>query len=340
MSVRIYAAGIQVAFGATPNSNNDSWVAPAFTQSGEDDDVIYTDLIFPECVTYGTTSSPVYLTDKIEVSSGAEQRQQRWEYPRHEYNVSMENMNAADISEVMNLWHVCSGPGIGFLFLDPMDHTSKNDTTVFSGSGISATDQPLILKEGSENEYELYKVYQKGSRTKRRRILYPKIDTLQVASNGTIITNWSYSYETNLLTITGAQADFSFTGTKVGDTITGGDFSQFPVGSLIFLTGFSDGTLNRPAGSSDPLRVVVANDSAVTLQEFDGSPYAGNNEAGASLTISGGNASAGSTLTAGFYFYTPVRFDEDNSAESEIKSGMRDSAYADFTNIKLREIRE
>lgn len=341
MTIQLYSGGMQVSFTAQPNTTNDGWISPAYLPNGEDDDMIYTDLVFPECVTYGTTTSPVYLTNKVEVSSGDEQRQQRWEYPRHEYSVNMENMNAAEISAILNLWHVCSGPGIGFLFLDPMDHTSANDETVFSGSGITAVDQPLVPVEGSDSEYELYKIYTKGNRTKRRRILYPKLDTLIVASAGSIITNWSYSYETNRLTIVGAPAPVTLICNKVGNVITtSGSFGDFAPGTLIFVDGFADASLNRPAGSSNGLRIVTANDQALELQEYDGTAWGGADEGPAVLTLGGGVAQAGSDLTAGFYFYVPVRFDEDNNAESEIKSGMRESAMADFNSIALREIRE
>jgi uncharacterized protein (TIGR02217 family) len=301
--------------------------------------MIYTDLIFPECISYGSKGGPTYQTDKVEVYSGAEQRQQRWAFPKHEYSIKMENLPPAEISEIMNIWHVCSGDFASFLFLDPMDHTSSFDEEGFTNTEVTATDQAVSTATGGRSSYELSKFYSWESRTKRRYIKYPKLDTLAVAVDGYPITSWTYSYVTGLLTFNAAvntSATISCT-SGVFDGFTDG---QLAVGDLVYLYDLSNGSLNRPKGGN-PLRVTAASGTTVTFQEFNGLPYAAATTfAGEAATYETALPPAGSVITAGFWFYTPVRFDDGDNMEGAIKAGLRESAFADFDSIKLREVLE
>lgn len=314
-------------------------VRPANTDAMEDTDVIYTDLIFPECISYGSTGVPIYLTDKVEVLSGAEQRNTRSRYPRHEYSIRMENLPADEIANVMNLWHVCSGDFAAFLFLDPLDHTSAWSETQISGTEVSATDQYIGIVGAPTDGYELKKTYEKGSRAKERRIRYPKLDTLVVAIDGTEVSNWTYSYSEQLLRFSYNVSAVNTTVDKVDGVITGSGMGAFNPGELVYIEGFSDSNLDRPGGGGEPLLVVAADGTQMVLTELDGSTWSGS-ESGASITIKGTPPPAGATITAGFYFYTPVRFEEGDNGESEIRAGLRESAVADFTQITLREVFE
>lgn len=105
----------QVCFRADQDPVTGGYANPA-TMNIEDEDMIFTDVIFPPCITYGSTGVPKYLTDKAEVLSGNEQRETRYQYPRHEYAINMENLPANEAAEVLNIWHICSGDFAGFLF--------------------------------------------------------------------------------------------------------------------------------------------------------------------------------------------------------------------------------
>lgn len=335
---KIHHVAAQVLIRADVNSDNE-YVHPAHIYASEDDMTIYTDLTFPECIAYGSSGSPIYLTDKVEVLSGAEQRNSRSTYPRHEYSINMENLPADEVAQVMDLWHTCSGDFAAFLFLDPMDHTSARTETVFSGSTVAATDQVVATADGSTQAYPLYKTYEKGARAKTRRIRYPKLDTLVVAVDGQEVTNWSYSYDEQMVRFFLNVTNLQITGTKVDGIITGGDFSDLMPGEMVYVEGFSTSGYNRPGGGGEPLIVVSADGSSATFTNYDGSTYSGS-EAGADLTFYSALPPAGADITAGFYFYTPVRFEDGDNAESEIRNGMRESVIADFDNITLREVFE
>lgn len=311
----------------------------AATPGSEDTQVIYYDLIFPRCIAYGSTGSPRYVTEKVEVDSGAEQRNQRRVYPRHEYKIEMENVPANEIAEIMNLWHVCAGDHIGFLFLDPMDHTSANTDDSLSGTDVAMTDQLVAVAVGTQSDYPLYKYYSAGGHDMRRRIRYPDPETLVVAVDGYEITSWLYSYDDCLLRFqTPVTLTASLSRTS-GGVISGADFSALSPGDLVYIQGWSTGSYNANPGS-DPARVVSADSVSLVVQRYNGTAYGNAVFTGQNVTITSALPPTGAEITAGFYFYVPVRFEDGDNMESEIKSGMRESAFADFGSISLREIFE
>ena len=340
--VEVRSFKVQIAVRADHKAVGGAYSIAA-TPGSEDLTVIYTDLFFPRCIAYGSTGVPRYVTEKVEVDSGAEQRNQRREYPRHEYKINIENMDAAEVSEIMNLWHVCYGDFIGFLFLDPMDHTSNNTEAALSGEAVSATDQLVASAVGTIDSYELFKYYKRDTRESRRRIRYPDLDTLVVAVDGFAINSWNYSYITQKLQFTKplvTPVTLNMTRSGAGViTAPGTPFTNLAPGDLVYVTGWANTAYNAPQGG-DPARVVTATANTVRLQKFDGSAYGADALGSTSVTITSALPPTGSEITAGFYFYVPVRFEDGDSMEGEIKSGMRDSVVADFSSITLREIFE
>lgn len=317
----------------------------AHTPFTEDTRMLFHDLIFPECIAYGSTGVPRYETTKTEVDSGAEQRNSRSEYPRHEYNIAIENMNAQEIAQVMNLWHVCAGDFIGFLFMDPLDHTSAMpEDGPISAMDVSATDQFVASALGTKSSYELFKTYKQGIHEKVRRILYPKKDTLVVAIDGKEHRSWAYSYDTHKLTFLNSLAPTTAALTMTNGLIEGMDFGDIKEGDLVYITGWDSGGYSISQGG-DPARVTTTvNDGSgnivgITLETYAGNAIT-NNGNGAAVTIQTALPPTGAEITAGFYFYVPVRFENGDNAEVEVKSGMYDSAFADFNQIRLREIYE
>lgn len=341
----LHTVGVQVSFRAS-RSHDGGYVHPSLLEDIEEEDMIYSDIIFPECISYGSTGVPRYLTDKAEVLSGNEQRQTRYEYPRHEYSINMENVPAPEIAEIMNIWHVVSGDYAGFLFLDPLDHTSGNTETNFSATEVTPTDQEIASASGDITEYPLYKFYEKGSRRKRRRIKYPKVDTMRVAVNGVETTRWEWDNNTFKLRFTSIlSAGTVATATKVGNALTTTGTSPFfnmAVGDTFYISGFTDELTDTASGM--PLRIVTRPTGAsITVEAFDGADWGdwgGTDEADVEVTLNPAYPSTGDSITAGYWFYVPVRFDEGDNAMSEIQNGLRETSVANFTNIKLREIFE
>lgn len=342
--LNFYSLGAVISFRADQHPNG-GYANPATFSDAEEEDVIYTDVIFPECISYGSTGVPRYLTDKAEVLSGDEQRQTRWKYPRHEYSINMENLPAAEIAEVMNIWHIVSGDFAGFLFLDPLDHTSGNTSTNFSPSVVTMTDQEVAVANAALTEYPLYKYYTHNNRQKQRRILHPKLDTLRIAVDGFETFQWEYDSTQGVLRFLKRIADgTAITATKAAGILssTGAPFANFEIGDLIFVDGFVNDSVNQTTGGPHRVRLKI-DDDTLELERFNGNDwFAGGtgDEVDAAITITSALPPTGELITAGFYFYVPVRFDDGDNAMSEIVAGMRESAYATFGDIKLKEIFE
>ena len=190
---------INRGFASVCYNQQRSYDASEFLPSEEDwsDDLtVYTDVIFPECVSYGSEFSPTYNTQKTEVLSGFEQRNSRRRYPKFKYSINIENFDAAELAEILRIFHICSGDAIGFLLLDPHDHTSLDGTKWIAETDITPTDQAVAVVggEGPSASYPLYKYYTEpaSGRTKQRRIRYPKVDTMRVSVDGFEVTNFEW----------------------------------------------------------------------------------------------------------------------------------------------------
>lgn len=342
MALNVHNVAFTLAVRADRHPKTGTGPAPAgYLEDVEEGELIYTDVFFPACIAYGSTGLPRYMTDKVEVYSGAEQRQSRWAYPKHEYSIKLENLPADEISEIMRLWHICSGDHAAFLFMDPLDHTSSIDDVILSASDVTDTDQVVATATGGREEYELYKYYPgDGSRTKQRRIKYPKLDTLIVAVDGYRHSTWNYSYATGVLTFTtpvGGYTENTDMSNNVLGALSGSPDIQ--VGDLVYLTGHTNPSDERPSGGN-PLRVTVAAAGLFEFEEFDGTAYTPDDFSGVDITIQHALPPAGSVITAGFYFYVPVRFEDGDNAQSEVVAGQRESAFANFDQITLKEVLE
>lgn len=153
---------------------------------------VYTDIIFPACLSYGSEARYTYDTLKVEVSSGAEQRFTRQLYPKSLYRINIENMPADELQEIINIYHVCRGDLHSFMFTDFADNTSSNTAASISGTTIAGDDQPLGetgFYDDTITYYNLYKTYSYASRTVTRRIRYPVLASLIVWSNGALDAN-------------------------------------------------------------------------------------------------------------------------------------------------------
>lgn len=209
---------------------------------------------------------------------------------------------------------------------------------------ISPSDQLVGSAIGSVAEYPLYKYYTHGNsgRQKQRRIGYPKVDTLQVAVAGEEIFSWEYDLTLRVLRFTRPQSLRSAEVTKVGDVLTSAAsvFNNLEVGDLIFIDGFAQASTNVLSGN--PHRVAgKADDREIRIERFSGvSLSTTDDEADVTVSFQSALPPTGAAITAGFYFYVPVRFDDGDNANSEIIAGLRESAITTFSDIKLREVFE
>ncbi|MCU0842917.1 MAG: DUF2460 domain-containing protein [Thiobacillaceae bacterium] len=134
---------------------------------------------FPDDISYGSRGGPGWATTVIETDSGSEVRNQRWSYPRHEYDVAFGINTLARLEALLKYFHVVAGMAIGFRYKDWMDYKScdRADTP-------AATDCAIGTGTGALTTFQLVKVYTQGAYTRSRRILKPVAGTVLIAVDG------------------------------------------------------------------------------------------------------------------------------------------------------------
>lgn len=155
---------------------------------------------FPDDISYGSRGGPGYETTVIETDSGAESRNQRWSYPRHEYDVAYGTNTLARLEALLKFFHVVAGRAVGFRYKDWLDYKSCD----ISGTP-AATDCNLGVGTGAQAAYQLRKGYIQGSYTRFRKILKPVAGTVLVAVDGsprTITTHYTVNTATGVVTFT------------------------------------------------------------------------------------------------------------------------------------------
>lgn len=112
-----------------------------------------------ECVAYGFSGGPAYLTDVIPMDNGGEQRNQRWLYPRHSYSAEYLNLSVEAQGEILAAFHAARGRLHAFRFKDWNDYEARAE--------------PLAPAVGTSTPVQLIKTYQFGGEATVRLIQAP-----------------------------------------------------------------------------------------------------------------------------------------------------------------------
>jgi uncharacterized protein (TIGR02217 family) len=138
---------------------------------------------FPDAISFGSAGGPTWNTNIVITDSGAEIRNQRWSYPRHEYDVAFGVKASTDLETLLKFFHVVAGQAIGFRYKDHMDFKSCDvDGTV------NSSDCVISSAADGTTSCQLYKTYVQGSYTRSRKILKPVTGTVLVSVNGSNTT--------------------------------------------------------------------------------------------------------------------------------------------------------
>lgn len=138
---------------------------------------------FPVNISYGSRGGPVWNTNIIIVDSGAETRNQRWSYPRHEYDVSYGIKEQSDLEDLLSFFHVVAGKAVGFRYKDHLDFKSCKTTAT-----INSSDCVISSAADGSTDYQIKKTYTQGAYTRSRKILKPISTSLLVSVNGSVTT--------------------------------------------------------------------------------------------------------------------------------------------------------
>lgn len=174
---------------ASPQVQRDGYTTFAL---GDPQDMSFHDVVFPLDISYGAVSRPTYSTEVIETTSGAEQRNTLWAYPKLEFEVGQGLRSIADVKALLSFFHARKGQANGFRFRDCFDNSTAAD-----GVQVSATDQAIGMGDALTSEFELIKTYDVDG---ARRITRPVVSSVKIAIDGVEqTTGWSVDGATGIV---------------------------------------------------------------------------------------------------------------------------------------------
>lgn len=139
---------------------------------------------FPDDISYGSRGGPNFNTDVAQVESGHEQRNIRWEYPLHEYDVSYGVRTDQQMYTLRAFFNEAHGRGYTFDYKDWGDYK-----TCSPGSTTTAFDSSVGTGDASTTVFQLQKQYGQGTANEMtRKILSPVSATVSVAIGGVEIS--------------------------------------------------------------------------------------------------------------------------------------------------------
>lgn len=121
---------------------------------------------FPDCISFGSSGGPGFMTNLTEFDSGIVNVNAEWEVLRARYSVTFENTPPDEMKLVEDFFYVAKGRAIGFRFKDWNDY--------------QIVQQNIGVGDGVTNQFQLFKRYQSGDQFYDRPIRKP----LEVSSNG------------------------------------------------------------------------------------------------------------------------------------------------------------
>lgn len=176
---------------------------------------------FPDDISYGSRGGPGWSTTVIETDSGSESRNQRWSYPRHEFDVAFGVNTLARLEALLKFFHVVAGKAIGFRYKDWLDFKSCDRSVT-----PAATDCNIGTGDGVAATFQLRKAYVGGSYTRYRKILKPISSSVLIAVAGTVktvTTHYTLNDTTGVVTFTAGNIP------TAGQAVTAGFEFDVPV---------------------------------------------------------------------------------------------------------------
>ena len=143
---------------------------------------------FPVEISLGARGGPQWATDIVELSSGAEHRNSRWAHSRRHYDAGFGVKSKADLRAILNFFEERRGSFHGFLFKDPIDHSS-------SETAPTAMDQVIGTGDGVKTQFQLKKKYGAAFDPYYRQINKPKGDTLLIGVSSVVLALDQYSVD-------------------------------------------------------------------------------------------------------------------------------------------------
>ena len=148
---------------------------------------------FPLDVALGARGGPERATDIVTLSSGREERNQRWAQSRRRYNAGYGIKSRADMQAVLAFFEERRGRFHAFLWRDGLDHSSNGQ-------------QPLGTGDGTTTAFQLIKRYGAAFDPYDRPITKPMAATVDVFVDGAPTAEFDVDEITGIVTFDAAPA--------------------------------------------------------------------------------------------------------------------------------------
>jgi uncharacterized protein (TIGR02217 family) len=149
---------------------------------------------FPLEISLGSRGGPQWATDVVELVSGAEERNSRWAQSKRRFDAGFGVKSKKDLQAILAFFEERRGSFHGFLFRDPLDHSSGDGTP-------TNLDQQIGVGDGTTREFQLVKHYGASFDPYIRNISKPVAGTISVAIDGLDQTGFLLDETTGVLTL-------------------------------------------------------------------------------------------------------------------------------------------
>ncbi|WP_236233696.1 DUF2460 domain-containing protein [Pseudomonas tohonis] len=255
---------------------------------------------FPTDINYGSGFESSSANQTVRTAGGNEYRSLRHPYVMAKLQVDFSRQRDEVIERIIDLNYRANGMFRGFRVYHNLDHSSNNYRDV-----PTAFDQPAQLV--SSGVYQLMRWYGSSVDPKaaRRRIRKPVANSVSIGVHGAVYptAQWSVDVTTGLVTLAANKSRAIASITKGSSAVLTVGTNTFVVGESVVISGVSGMT------QINGLRALItekpsSTEITVAINSTAFSDYA-----------SGGTVQtqpiAGESVTAGFYFDIPMRFDAD-----------------------------
>lgn len=174
------------------------------------------DVRLPLSPALGASGGPERMTDVVQLASGLESRNARWQGSRRRWDIGGSVLRMDDAHALLAFFEARRGRMHGFRFRDPVD----NSSCLPSGE-ISALDQVVGTGDGETTAFQLVKRYESGGISVERVVSKPVEETVVVAVNGVVTTAFVVDWLTGVVTLESAPVE--------GAVVTAGFAFDVPV---------------------------------------------------------------------------------------------------------------
>ena len=226
----------------------------------------YHDVELDRGYSFNSVISEEGSTAIVELSSGAEERIQRWGETRLVANLGYAVKTYDDLKAILAFKRQRGHRAHSFRFWNPLDYSTNaaNTPSDTSASHVTNVDEVIGTGDASNKSFQLVKRYSDGAATIVRNLTKPIDGTIKVALNGVDQpSGWLPNLSTGVITFTSAPGN----GVEVTAGCQFNDEVRFESDeSAVSIDAYENGTV---VGG---LRVVSVMDGGIVNEEF---PYRG-----------------------------------------------------------------